>query len=159
MGSLSGATKTAAIRLGMTIDEYLEKRAAGQKWCSGCKSWHPTQDFPRNRNRSDGLNAECLVAKLGKRKSPRHRPQASARTAVYRAIRKGILPLPSSLPCTDCGHHDSDKRHEYDHFAGYNLENRLSVEVVCTTCHADREIRRRGAAECQDENSKDRITG
>ncbi len=64
-----------------------------------------------------------------------------ARARVNQLVRKGDLPHPNSLPCTDCGHvwAEGERRHEYDHPSGYVAEHHLTVESVCTRCHAKRD--------------------
>jgi hypothetical protein len=56
------AAKAAAKRIGVTHTEYLERRNNNQKWCSGCKEWHPTTAFGTNRSRADGLASTCRSA-------------------------------------------------------------------------------------------------
>jgi len=55
----------------------------------------------------------------------------NARAAVRRAIKKGILPLVSSLTCSNC----SNQAEHYHHYLGYDKENRLNVIPVCMNCH------------------------
>lgn len=143
MGSRAGARTTAAGRLGLTLTQYDEKIGNGEKWCTACKAWHPVGYFPRDRTRSDGRKAKCLAAERGKPRFPRNPRHERARSAVSYAVRMGRLPRASAVLCTDCGHLGSDRRHEYDHYLGYEPEHHLHVEPVCTTCHADRERARR----------------
>ncbi len=143
MGSALGVMKTAAVRVGVGVDEYRKRVDGGEKWCTGCKAWHPVADFPRDRTRADGRKARCLAAERGKPRHPRDPEHERARKAVAYAIRCGALPHPSTVPCLDCGHLGADRRHEYDHHLGYAPAHRLDVEPVCTTCHADRERERR----------------
>lgn len=60
----------------------------------------------------------------------RQRPKILARCAVYRALRNGTLI--KAERCELCG---SDGPLEGHHFKGYEIENRLEVMWVCTTCH------------------------
>lgn len=48
--------KIAAKRIGVSVDEYERRIAAGEKWCSGCRAWHPVQMFGPNR---DGYQKYC----------------------------------------------------------------------------------------------------
>jgi hypothetical protein len=48
--------KIGAKRLGMSVDEYERRTAAGEKWCTGCKDWHPVQMFGPN---GDGYQTSC----------------------------------------------------------------------------------------------------
>lgn len=54
--------KQAAARLGVALAEYLERRAAGQKWCVAHKAWHHCDAFGRDHTRSDGKNPRCRKA-------------------------------------------------------------------------------------------------
>ena len=141
-GTLIGAVKVAAARIGLPLEQYEARRAAGEKWCTGCKAWHPATHFPVDRSRGDGVRAKCLTAERGRPRGPRDPAKERARRAVAYAVRKGTLPPPNSLPCTDCGHLEPGRRHEYDHYKGYEPAQWLTVQPVCTLCHADREKER-----------------
>lgn len=72
--------QAAATRIGCTLAVYLEHRAAGEQWCSRCKSW-----------RSDIRRSECrpcrVVSDRARRqraKPPERRPQAAV-LAAYAA--------------------------------------------------------------------------
>lgn len=148
-GTPIGALRTAARRVGLTESEYAARVEAGEKWCTACKAWHPRSAFVADRSRGDGLRARCLASERGRKPyaPPKYPDRHGARMKVHRAVRSGRLSDPNQLACTDCGHRGQERRHEYDHHLGYAKEHWLSVEVVCTTCHADREkARRRSAA-------------
>ena len=36
---------TAAKRIGLPVEEYVQRRSLGQKWCTHCKEWHPITSF------------------------------------------------------------------------------------------------------------------
>lgn len=63
MGSATGARKAAATRVGLTLQEYEARVAAGEKWCTACKEWHQRDAFDVDRSRSDGLSAKCAASK------------------------------------------------------------------------------------------------
>ncbi len=153
----------AAARIGVTLDVYDRRRAAGGKWCCGCKSWQPMTDFNADRSRGDGLNNWCRPCAHARGRAsyqPRPRPSAGrrfvaardgdalqARRRVHHLIDVGLIPDPNDLPCADCGHQhtEGERRHEYDHHLGYAAEHHEHVEPVCTTCHHTRETLRRAA--------------
>jgi hypothetical protein len=154
---------TAAARLGIPLAEYDRRIATGEKWCGGCRQWHPRTSFSRDRTRGDGLSKWCRDYSSARAKAiyrPRPRPESGrryvparngdgrqARRRVNYLIDAGILPRPSDVPCTDCGHvwTEGERRHEYDHHRGYAPEHHEDVEAVCTTCHRRREAERRAA--------------
>lgn len=144
-GNRSGVMKTAALRVGVSTEEYAAKVAAGEKWCTACRAWHPLDAFPVDRSRGDGRRAGCLTSQHGKPRSTYDPLKDKARYEVTVAIRYGRLAHPNSVPCMDCDHRwaDGERRHEYDHHNGYDEAHWLDVQPVCTTCHADRERRRR----------------
>lgn len=144
-GTEIGALRTAAIRVGLSVDDYRARISAGQKWCTGCKAWHDIRAFPRDRTRGDGRRAKCLVADHGRSRWPRDPQRERARRAVAYQVRLGNLLRPDALACRDCGHVGADRRHEYDHYLGYEPSCWLSIEPVCTVCHAEREIQRRAS--------------
>lgn len=55
--------KTAAVRIGVTLEEYLARRKAGEKWCTTCKAWKPVGLFAVDRSRGDGLRASCTPSR------------------------------------------------------------------------------------------------
>ena len=144
----------------MSLEEYQGHILQGEKWCATCKAWHVRSDFGRDSASYDGLTVSCLQsrAERGRRlyvkkglpehsgplpSSPRHGDKSQARHRVRHLVETGKLPDPNFLPCTDCGHiYDEKKRHEYDHYMGYEAAHHLTVQAVCTTCHHAREIAR-----------------
>lgn len=154
-GNRNGAIKVAAGRVGLSEEAYRDRLAAGDKWCTRCRTWHPRASFDTDRSRGDGVKASCRSSLLGPRQfilrivTARRGWQANARENDKRQCRRrinylvesGRLPAPNSLPCADCGHvwsRDS-KRHEYDHYLGYASANQLDVQAVCSRCHHRRE--------------------
>lgn len=51
--------KTAAKRIGISLEEYVARIASGEKWCTFCKAWHPRTIFGVDKSRGDGLSASC----------------------------------------------------------------------------------------------------
>lgn len=64
MGSALGVRKVHAARMGITLDEYDARVAAGKKRCTRCKAWHPRSAFGADRSRSDGLDASCRTSRM-----------------------------------------------------------------------------------------------
>lgn len=162
-GRVLGALKTAARKAGVTLDEYNQRRAGGEKWCNRCSAWHRFSEFGRDVSRWDGLDAACKASRRGvyeashvpvaiddrKPMGPAPQPardddRRQARQRINKEVRRGVRPHPNLLPCTDCGQHWSPglKRHEYDHHLGYAAEHHGDVQPVCTRCHTAREIAR-----------------
>lgn len=81
-----------------------------------------------------------LPARDGDKRQARHR--------VNHLVDIGRIPDPDDLPCEDCADMTfltPTGRHEYDHALGYDGDNQLYVEPVCSTCHHNREeLRRNG---------------
>lgn len=71
-----------------------------------------------------------------------------ARRRINYLVEQGLIPAPGDLPCFDCADAvwANSYRHEYDHACGYDGENQLYVEPVCSRCHHIREEDRRGLA-------------
>lgn len=163
MGSAEGALRTAAARIGLGPNEYLDRLNKGLRHCYRCQDWHQASEFGRDASRSDGLARSCRASTNAARRRlyrPKPRPPAGrrfvdARDGDYRQARRrvnhlvdaGLIPDPNDLPCADCGHQRSpgERRHEYDHHKGYAAEHHEDVEAVCTTCHHLRENARRAA--------------
>lgn len=71
--------------------------------------------------------------------------ERKARRQVNAEVRTGKRPHPNTVACVDCGHtqEQGERRHEYDHTAGYDDQaNWLTVESVCTLCHHQRTAKR-----------------
>lgn len=166
-GTPLGALKVAARKAGVSVAEYAERDARGEKWCTRCKKFEVRSEFGIDNTRYDGLAAHCLKSRrtgrptgvpLGARVNPvtgrpgpspaeaRHGDVRQARARINKLVRTGRLPRPNDLPCADCRHvhSPSGRRHEYDHYLGYGPDHHLDVEAVCTSCHAAREKARRG---------------
>lgn len=153
--------KAAAARLGVPLAEYDRRRASGEKWCTGCKQWHRRTSFTIDRSRGDGVAKWCrtYASSHGRnRYQPKSRPipgrryvparpgdRAQARRRINHLVDIGQLPHPNTVPCADCGHvfMHGVRRHEYDHYLGYDANNHEDVEPVCTRCHHAREAQRR----------------
>ena len=160
MGSYAGAAKRVAAAVGLTLDEYLDKLKSGEKWCTGCKSWHHKGEFGPDKSRPDGLASTCARRRGEMRVSRQRRARVSklgaffveardgdreqARSRVNHRVKTGLIPHPNQLPCVDCGHVwlAGERRHEYDHHKGYSAQHQLDVEPVCTQCHRVRSERR-----------------
>jgi hypothetical protein len=154
-----GAEKICAAKIGMSAEEYRGRVLGGEKWCYRGSHWLPVDSFGSDSSRHDGLTAICLpckrefnkskyvsrpkVSKMGCRFAPvKDGDKKQARARVNFLVRTGRMLNPNCVPCFDCGHTGEDRRHEYDHFQGYAAEHQECVQVVCTTCHTKREMKR-----------------
>lgn len=164
-----GGAKSAATRIGISLEEYQHNLKSGLKWCSGCRNFKNRDFFSSSRGKGDGKHYLCkdcsrikgrdryrlkpkeqrLIPKEQQKpkgspiKPPRDGDKRQARRSVNREVAKGNLPHVSKVPCADCGHLGSDRLHEYDHFRGYAGAYHLEVECVCISCHVKREKQRR----------------
>jgi hypothetical protein len=161
MGSAEGALKVAAARVGLGVNEYIDRVNKGLRYCYRCAGWHPCGEFGKDPSRMDGLARACRSSitaatrakyQRRKRREPGRRyvgardgDALQARRRVNYLVEQGLLPRPNALPCADCGHvwAGGERRHEYDHHMGYEAAHHEDVEAVCTTCHHAREERRR----------------
>ncbi|WDL99756.1 hypothetical protein [Alicyclobacillus sp. ALC3] len=159
-GRRLGVLKTAAKRLGVPFEMYIEKLNQGLKYCWKCQQWMARGEFNADKSKSDGLKAVCRICarKTGRESYvPRSRKRRGfiakvrngdklqARRRVNYLVEQGLIPHPDDLPCIDCGDElfIGEYRHEYDHARGYDGENQLYVEPVCSRCHHAREEARR----------------
>ncbi len=155
-GTVVGAMKGAARRLGMDPKAYAGRLLAGERWCNAHKVWEPIAAFGDDRTRPDGIAPTCRAGKNERERrlyiphpAQRHGPLPSpardgdkrqARRRINVEVRTGRRPHPNTLPCTDCQHvwAPGERRHEYDHAKGYGAAFHLFVEPVCTRCQSKR---------------------
>lgn len=114
-----------------------------------------------DRSRASGVSFVCRPCKnAAARAAYTPRPQQrrgwieptrdgdkkQARRRINYLVDQGRIPHPNDLPCMDCADEVfiGNYRHEYDHALGYDGENQLYVEAVCSKCHHNREGARRG---------------
>jgi hypothetical protein len=157
-GNARGALVAAARRIGEAPADYAQRIVHDEKWCTGCRAWHPIDAFGQDASRPDGRAVICPSARgrhyrktYIRRGQPRRGwlvpardgDKLQARRRINYLVESGQRPHPNDLPCIDCSHIGQDRRHEYDHFEGYSAEHQLDVEPVCSRCHAAREKRRR----------------
>jgi hypothetical protein len=132
------------------------------KTCSKCHEAKSRDAFFADATRSDGLSYVCrdcrnarARAKYVKRGPPARRgwqvptrdgDKKQARRRVNYLVEQGLLPRPEEIGCLDCGDgvFTGTFRHEYDHAHGYDGDNQLRVEPVCSRCHHAREEARVG---------------
>lgn len=72
-GSQLGAEKSAATKLGLTLDEWRVRRARGLRWCYCCKTWKLIDQFGIDRNRGSGRNSTCNKCRSYKATASRYR--------------------------------------------------------------------------------------
>ncbi len=157
-----GLQKARATKLGMSFAELQAREAVGEKFCLGCRAWKPSAVFGPDPSRWDGKATRCPSCRsiLHKRTyvshpaeglpgpapaTPRSGDKRQARSRINVLVRTGRLARPNDLPCFDCGHEwkKGERRHEYDHYRGYEPEHHHDVQAVCSKCH-HRRARERG---------------
>lgn len=129
---------------------------AKTKKCSKCKAVKSVTEFQIDKSRNDGRTYLCKVCISRRHKEnyqPKPRPpkgrvfvkprdgdKKQARRRVNHLVESKLIPHPNAIDCVDCGHvwSDGERRHEYDHYLGYDGVNHENVQAVCSTCHAIR---------------------
>lgn len=88
--------------------------------------------------RATNLGFTAILFDMNSEKQWSEEDKKEARKVANRAVRLKMLPRPCALPCVSCGHIyiKGERRHEYHHYLGYDAEHHLSVQAICTTCHA-----------------------
>lgn len=107
--STTSIDRTAATRVGISVDEYRALRRSGLKYCWRCRSWRPVSGFGPDASRGDGLAARCSSCRRRPRQVPLITPTAAERDRLryatderYRlerrqhahARKRGVAPLP-----------------------------------------------------------------
>jgi hypothetical protein len=146
-GNKLGSSKRVANMLGISLDEYLRKVSSGLKYCYGCQKWLSTNLFSIDLSRGDGISSLCKKCKYEKGYTRKKREveiiKRRAHRAVFMRVLRGKLENPNLINCFDCGHIGNDRRHEYDHYNGYQGDDKFHVQAVCSLCHAKRHKERR----------------
>lgn len=146
--------KTAAVRSGLSLDEYLARIQSGQKRCVRCKAWKAADSFNVDASRWDGRYAQCVDCQQAQhraayvpvppelrkpmgpaREDPRDGDKLQARHLINMDVQAGRRANPNELHCTACGHKGPDRRHEYHHHMGYAARHHYDVIPLCSTCH------------------------
>ena len=121
--------------------------------CTECKVEKDIGCFSTNRNRKDGIHNQCRECTNRRRKEwgkthPRpystrkkeyysgNQTHIKARSKVNHMVEGGKLPRVSTLLCMDCG----IQAQQYDHYKGYEPENWLDIQPVCSKCSDKRDI-------------------
>lgn len=135
MGSINGVIKAAALRIGISLEDYLSKKKAGLKYCTKCKTWQSIESFNMDKMRGDGRSSKCKACNYIKKRQimpcPSQKIGTLAVEAVRRAIRNGRISPANKLPCFYCG----KKAEHYHHYLGYEKSHFLDVKAVCRGCH------------------------
>ncbi len=63
-GLRRSTVKSAARKLGLSVDEYLAKLAAGLKWCTKGRHWDARDSFPPSLSYSDGRSPICMACRV-----------------------------------------------------------------------------------------------
>lgn len=58
-GRKLGAYKVAAARTGCSLDEWMQRRSAGNLWCFRCRSWKSGSLFSVDKSRRGGRSSSC----------------------------------------------------------------------------------------------------
>lgn len=93
MGSLEGSIKTAARRLGLSVEEYRHNKALNLCWCRTCKTWRVRDAFPKDASRGDGTGRVCFSCnRVKQRVCTKGRPSAF-RGRIHTAEAKAAMSL------------------------------------------------------------------
>lgn len=58
-GRTLGAYKSAAKKVGCTVEDWINKRLSGLRHCFACRQWQKQEHFTVDRSRRSGLAARC----------------------------------------------------------------------------------------------------
>lgn len=135
--SESHSTKTCTkCRLAKTLDLFSRNasRPSGlQDWCKKCTAAYKKIMRKEYATRYARRPYAIRYAKLKAFRRRKHCPEKlSARERISCLIRRGKIPMASSLTC-GCGFPAS----QYQHHKGYSRENREDVIPMCLKCHLE----------------------
>lgn len=58
-GRMLGAYKSAAAKVGCSLQQWLDRRMLGEKWCFRCRQWKPGAMFSLDASRGGGRSSSC----------------------------------------------------------------------------------------------------
>lgn len=91
-GRTLGAYKSAATKTGCSVEEWMERRAAGAKWCFRCRSWKAAKDFSIDGSRGGGRSSTCKACTSEAATASRYR-LTRAELAGMRAAQGNQCPI------------------------------------------------------------------
>lgn len=59
MGSALGVARTAAKKIGCTVEEWIARREAGERWCTTCRQWQVVENMQPEHGRPGGIGVRC----------------------------------------------------------------------------------------------------
>lgn len=77
MGSALGAAKTAAIKIGCSVEEWMARRANGERWCSTCRAWWFVENMMPEPARAGGYSLTCRACYANMRAQCRDRRRSA----------------------------------------------------------------------------------
>ena len=118
MGNKLGVEKSAAKKIGVSLEEWRQHRDDGEAWCYCCREWKMSEHFGVDKSRSTKRASSCKVCVSHKGTASRYRIGVEA----ARTLRSG------KCVCDICGR---DQKLEVDH-------NHTTGEVrgmLCSRCN------------------------
>jgi 5-methylcytosine-specific restriction endonuclease McrA len=64
-----GALKAAATRVGLGVNEYVDRLNAGLLYCWRCQDWHDAEEFGKDASRARGRASSCRKSLSARRKN------------------------------------------------------------------------------------------
>lgn len=74
-------------RLGMTLEQYLNRKAGGERYCVACDDWHPLGSFGRDSSRPEGRALRCKASEARRKQEQARRKPEMPKDA----LRKDVL--------------------------------------------------------------------
>ena len=125
------------------------------KYCPRCKNTKSVEEFPKSKNRKDGLGGHCKVCCAEKNKIYRQTAKGKATSNANQAKRRNankifLYEYLLKHPCVKCGeadirclefnHLDPSKKHkEVTNMTEYSRkrlkEEIAKCEILCANCH------------------------
>lgn len=106
-GHALGNAKQAAQRQGVSLDEWIDRRKAGECCCFRCKKWKSKNEFSVDKSRRYGRSNSCKAC-----------TSIASKASKYGLTYQGVVEILSRNKCEICQRENQKWELDHDHSTG-----------------------------------------